>query len=335
MAEWGANTVQDFFRQLLDQLHDGVYCLDTDRQITFWSKGAERITGYPASEVVGRSCADNILMHVDKRGKQICLSGNCPANKVIQGSGTQEVDVFLHHKNGHRVPVSVRTSKLEDDEGKVIGAVEIFSERYDKLAMEEQLAELQKLSLLDALTKVGNRRFGEEELRSHMNAFERNGVPFGALLLDLDHFKAINDTHGHDTGDRVLKMVAGTLAANVRSFDHVSRWGGEEFLVILANVDLPRLRTIADKLRSLVRASRLTDHTPPVRVTVSIGAALVTGGDSVRGLVNRADQLLYQSKSAGRNRVTCQQPAGSSDPVPQQDPEDAFHHFDGVIVSPV
>ena len=327
--------MQDFYRQLLDHLQDGVYCLDNDRKVTFWSKGAERITGYPASEVVGKSCADNILMHVDENGKQLCMCKSCPANKVIHGADSHEVDVFLHHKDGHRVPVSVRASKLENEEGKVIGAVEIFSERYDKLAMEERLAELQKLSLLDALTQVGNRRFGEDELRSHMNAFERTGVPFGALLLDLDHFKAINDTHGHDTGDRVLKMVAGTLAANVRSFDHVSRWGGEEFLVVLSNVDLPRLQSIANKLRSLVEASRLTDHTPPVRVTVSIGAALVTNKDSVRGLIDRADQLLYQSKSAGRNRVTSQPSAGTSGTVLQQESEDALHHFDGVIVSPV
>jgi len=301
---------QDFHRKLLDHLHEGVYCLDRDRKITFWSKGAERVTGYSAEDVLGRSCSDNILMHIDAAGRALCPTNLCPASRSMAGAGFLEADIFLHHKDGHRVPVSVRVNTLQDDDGKTIGAVEIFHERYDKLAMEEQIAELKKLSLLDALTAVGNRRFGENQVRGHLNEFERSGVPFGILLLDLDNFKAINDTRGHETGDRVLKMVAATLAANIRSFDHVSRWGGEEFVLVLSNVDPSNLESIAEKMRLLVMASRLTDLEPVVSVTVSIGAVLVAPGDTVESLIARADKMLYRSKSAGRNRVTSCRTAG-------------------------
>jgi diguanylate cyclase (GGDEF)-like protein/PAS domain S-box-containing protein len=299
-----AKMAQDFYRNLVDHLFEGVYCLDVNRTITYWNQGAERLTGYRAEDVVGRSCADNILIHVDQEGRQLCLAETCPAAKSICGGGLHEADVFLHHKDGHRVPVSIRTNCLRDESGKIIGAVEIFSERYDKLALEQQVEELQQLSLLDPLTGVGNRRYGEEQARARLNEFERSTVPFGVLMLDLDHFKAINDTHGHQVGDRVLRMVSRTLATNVRSFDHVSRWGGEEFLVIASNVDLPRLCLMAEKLRLLIQSSVLTDFQPPIRITVSIGAAVVAPGDTLESLVARADKLLYESKTKGRNRVT-------------------------------
>jgi diguanylate cyclase (GGDEF)-like protein/PAS domain S-box-containing protein len=300
---------QDFYRNLVDHLFEGVYCLDTDRKITYWNHGAERMTGYRAEEVVGKSCADNILVHIDEEGHQLCPEGTCPAAKCIHGAELQEADVFLHHKDGHRVPITVRVNNMRDESGKIVGAVEIFSERYGMLALEQQVTELRQLSLLDALTEVGNRRFGEEQVRARLNEFNRNGVPFGVLMLDLDHFKAVNDTYGHQTGDRVLKMVSRTLATNVRSFDHVSRWGGEEFLVVAANVDLQRLCLIAEKLRVLVMSSELMDCRPPVRVTVSMGAALVASNDTFETLLARADKLLYESKSNGRNRVTSDLPA--------------------------
>jgi len=300
---------QDFYRNILDHLFEGVYYLDTDRKITYWNRGAEMLTGYQAGEVVGRSCADNILVHADEKGNLLCSAGTCPAAKSICGGGFQEADIFLQHKDGHRVPVTVRINSVRNDSGRIVGAVEIFSERYGKLALEQQVAELQRLSLLDALTEVGNRRFGEGQLRARLNEFQRTTVQFGVLLLDLDHFKAVNDTYGHEVGDRVLKMVAHTLAVNVRPFDHVSRWGGEEFLVIITNVDLPRLCAIAEKLRLLVMSSRLTDLHPAVRATVSIGATIVAREDTVESIAARSDKLLYQSKGKGRNRVTSVQPA--------------------------
>jgi len=185
----------------------------------------------------------------------------------------------------------------------------VSSGHYGKVALEQQVAEFQKLSLLDTLTEVGNRRFGESQLLARLNEFQRTTVQFGVLFLDLDNFKAVNDTYGHEVGDRVLKMVARILAANVRSFDQVSRWGGEEFLVIVTNVDLPRLCAIAEKLRLLVMSSQLTDFHPAVRTTLSIGAAIVARDDTVESIMARADKLLYQSKGKGRNCVTSVLPA--------------------------
>ena len=124
------------------------------------------------------------------------------------------------------------------------------------------------------------------------------------MYIDIDHFKQVNDTFGHRIGDQVLRMVAQTLAGNVRAFDFVGRWGGEEFLVVVANVDQIGLNAFAEKLRSLVERSRLDVGGVEIQVTISVGSVLAKPDLNVENLVERADRLLYQSKNSGRNRIT-------------------------------
>ena len=289
---------------ILDQMHDGVYLVDTDRAIRFWNKGAERISGYGAEEVLGTRCSDNLLMHVDDEGEPLCLTG-CPLAATIADGAPREVEVYLHHKEGHRVPVHVRAAPLRDSAGRVVGAIEVFSDNSARSAMREEIERFKKLALFDPLTDIGNRRFAEMALTARHDEQERYGWPFGVLLVDIDHFKSFNDRFGHDTGDRVLRMVAQSLAANVRSFDVVGRWGGEEFVVVLEKVDLEELGRRADVLRRLVGTSSLLVDVEPLSVTVSIGGTIARPGEDPSETLKRADGFLYRSKEAGRDRVTC------------------------------
>jgi diguanylate cyclase (GGDEF)-like protein/PAS domain S-box-containing protein len=277
--------------------------IDTDRRITFWNRAAERISGFPADDVLGTKCADNILRHCDECGKILCEADTCPAWKSIQTGQVVEADVFLHHKNGYRVPVSVRTSALHDAAGKVKGAIEIFRETLPASELERRLKELEALALIDPLTRVGNRRLGDIRLDACMNEFQRYRWPYGVLFADIDRFKEVNDEWGHEAGDRVLTMTAQTMAKNVRSFDHVIRWGGEEFLIVLVNVDETELRLVAEKLRALVERSNIEVRGRQLSVTISMGATLCRADDTKESLVDRADGLMYQSKAAGRNRI--------------------------------
>jgi len=133
---------QELYEKILDTLFDGVYFVDTQKKITFWSKGAERITGYKKVEVMGKCCSDNILRHVDKNGRELCVTG-CPLMATLQDSAIRDSKVYLHHKKGHRVPVSVRVTPIFDSENKkIVGAVEIFqdiSKRDDIIKELEQL----------------------------------------------------------------------------------------------------------------------------------------------------------------------------------------------------
>jgi len=135
----------------------------------------------------------------------------------------------------------------------------------------------------------------------------RYGRPFGILFMDIDHFKKVNDLHGHDIGDKVLIMVSNTFMKNVRASDIVGRWGGEEFLAIIPNITEEQLHFTANKLRVLVEQSGFSLYSDIVQVTVSIGATLAQPKDTTETLLERADKLLYYSKANGRNRVSIKQ----------------------------
>ncbi|MCY3020982.1 MAG: sensor domain-containing diguanylate cyclase [Planctomycetota bacterium] len=292
-----------FFRELADELYEGVYFLDRDRTITYWNGGAERISGFAADEVIGRRCAQGILMHVDERGRCLCRSRVCPAAKAMRDERPHEAELYIHHRDGHRVPVVARTAPVRDKRGRVVGAVEVFRERYSRTSLEERIRVLEEQAQLDELTSIGNRRYGQNQLQVSLNELRRTGLPCGVLMLDVDHFKDVNDRHGHVAGDRVLRLVANTLAVNVRSFDHVARWGGDEFLVILINVRRQSLRAAAEKLRALVASSRAAGPAGAIHVAVSIGATLCRKDDTPAAILGRADTLLYRSKKSGRDRV--------------------------------
>lgn len=294
---------EPFYKHLLDNLYDGVYFVDLERKITYWNKGAERISGYAAEEVLGNSCATNLLMHQDTQGVLLCQNG-CPLAGTLQDGQPREDEVFLHHKGGHRVPVCVRISPIHDDAGQIIGAVEIFSDVTSKREMMNELCKLQQQSLKDLLTDTGNRRAAALEFAARSSALQTCNMPFGLLFVDIDNFKDVNDTHGHEVGDRVLAMVAKTLGNALRAGDSLHRWGGEEFLAFVRNVDKATFQAIAERLRLLVEGSFLTLPEGPLRVTVSVGGTLAQKADTLDSLVERADALMYRAKSAGRNCAT-------------------------------
>jgi diguanylate cyclase (GGDEF)-like protein/PAS domain S-box-containing protein len=293
----------ELFRTLLDNFTDGVYFVDRERTITYWNRGAERISGFTADETVGSKCFDELLMHIDGEGTRLCHAG-CPLAATIEDGESREIEVFLHHKQGHRVPVLVRAAPIRDQAGAVIGAMEVFSDNSSKMTALQRANDLEKVAFVDPLTGLANRALTEITLRARLEELVRYGWLFGVLFIDVDHFKELNDTYGHAVGDQALSIVANTLKAAARSFDLVGRWGGEEFVAVLVNVSDRKLDAVAERFLTLVGSSRLPIDGTHTRVTVSIGATLADPRDTVQELVARADALMYESKQAGRNRVT-------------------------------
>lgn len=295
---------ENYYYQLLDNMYDGVYFVDLNNKITFWNKGAERITGYTKAEITGLRCSDNLLMHVDNNGTLLC-TGACPLSKTINDGCLREVEVYLHHKEGHRVPVNIRVTPIRDRSGLIIGAVEIFSDNTQKINLEQELDQYRQLALIDSLTGLGNRRYAEMNLHNRLNEMYSYSIPsFGIMFLDIDFFKKVNDVYGHDNGDRVLRMLSLTLKNGIREYDLACRWGGEEFIAIIQSNSRDIIYTMAEKLRLLVKGSGFRLGTENVQVTVSIGATRAELNDTMESLIKRADKLLYESKKSGRNRVS-------------------------------
>jgi diguanylate cyclase (GGDEF)-like protein/PAS domain S-box-containing protein len=295
----------NFYKDIIDHLYDGVYFVDRERKITYWNKGAERITGYDASRVIGHSCRDDLLNHITAKGEQLC-QGQCPLAACMEDGTPREADVFLHHADGHRVPVLVRAAPLRDANGNIIGAVETFSGDQGLMTVRSELRQLRQSVQTDSLTEVGNRLLLEGRLRAAIEELKhRSGTTMGLLFIDIDNFKQCNDAHGHDIGDKVLHMVAATLQYNLRKSDVIGRWGGDEFIAILYDVEsVENLKHVSDKLRTLVEHSRLDLPAISLTAMISIGATLLLPDDTLEVAIHRVDQLLYQSKRNGRNRVS-------------------------------
>lgn len=291
------------FRRIVDNLHEGLYFVDRERTITYWNKAAEECTGYTAEEVVGSHCYDNILNHIDGKGNQLCF-GLCPLAATMENSVPADAEVYLHHKHGHRVPVAVRVSPLTNDRGEVIGGIELFSDISNRSANQLKIEELEALAFIDQLTGLANRAYLDSELLSRIEEHKRYGVNFGLLFMDIDCFKSFNDSYGHELGDQVLKVVADTFLNNSRPFDTFGRWGGEEFVGIMRNVDAPTLTTLGERLRESVAGTYIIHNGEKLQVTISLGATLVAQDDTPETVARRADKALYRSKKEGRNRLT-------------------------------
>lgn len=285
-----------------DELFDGVYGVDRNKRIVFWNRGAEKITGYSRDEAMGKGCAA-CLGSIDSVTQEVLCDLSCPIAACLEGGQRQEGEALILHAEGRRIPVAVRTVPMTESDGTVVGAIQIFRDVSSIKAQERRVRELEELALLCPLTGIGNRRHTESMLATRLHDFERQGWRCGVFFIDIDHFKAINDKFGHEAGDGVLRQVARTLQSGVRANDYVGRWGGEEFVAVLANVDKATAAEVAERCRGLIAQTPVRCGAESVEVTVSIGAALSQPEDDVTSLVQRADQRMYAAKQAGRNRV--------------------------------
>ena len=293
---------KELYKQMLDSTDEGIYFVDRERKITFWNKGAERITGYSAEEVINTHCYDNLLNHIDDNGTQLCHTG-CPVNKTIEDGNNREANVYLHHKLGHRVPIRVRAIPIIIN-GHIQGAVELFNDNKLLFSLNKDLDKYKVLAIKDQLSGLYNRRYLESYIDSRIAEYNLYQIQFGIAMIDIDNFKAFNDTYGHSVGDDVIVMVSNTMKNSLRDSDVVGRWGGEEFLIVFYGINEENLFVTAEKIRSLIENSFIKYKDKVLKVTVSIGTTMYKSKETMSEAINRADKMLYNSKSKGRNRTS-------------------------------
>ncbi|MBP8130081.1 MAG: sensor domain-containing diguanylate cyclase [Candidatus Hydrogenedentes bacterium] len=291
------------YENLLDQLNDGVFFLDPNQVITYWNRGAERISGFSRAEVIGQVLKPNFLGHLDKTAHPV-FGEESPGALCLKDGQIREEELYIRHKNGQLVPVFTRISPIVNTLQEVIGVMEVFTDNTSKIAALQRIEELEELALVCPVTQVGNRRYAEMALANAFEELKRYDWAFGVLFVDIDNFKLVNDTSGHKAGDEVLRMVALALKSSLRTFDFVGRWGGEEFIVVLPNINDEVLARVAERCRAVIEESRYQCEGRGVRVTVSVGAGIARPDETPETLIERVDRLMYASKDAGRNRVT-------------------------------
>ncbi len=228
------------------------------------------------------------------------------------GTHNTEIQAVGRHLTGMKVDDSLREVQ-QTLLGEISAVLESNKQleddlNYARLRIEEQAAELDRTrreARTDPLSGVANRKGFDEKLQMILGAHKRQGRRFVLVLADVDHFKWINDTHGHAAGDQVVKQVGDFLRGCLRDEDFVARFGGDEFALILANVDLDAGATVAERIRAAVSKNNfgLRADQEQAAVTFSIGVASPWGGATAEALLDHADQALYRAKESGRNKV--------------------------------
>lgn len=281
----------NLFAKAIDAAYDGIFITTAEGTIEFANQGFEIITGYTPTEVIGRDPSVLKSGRHDKtfyKGLWRHLKEGLPFRAMVVN----------RHKNGHEIHCQQTITPVKNAQGEITHFISIIKDLSDRVFAELKLREQ---ASHDSLTGLLNRRAGEIELDVVLIQAQEKDSPFSVLMLDIDDFKVVNDTHGHPRGDEVIKELAEILMEQTRKTDKVIRWGGEEFIVILPFCDDDKALEIAENIRSAMASIEFAEIG---RVTLSIGVTESLPEDTPASILERVDQRLYAAKDAGKNRVT-------------------------------
>ncbi len=292
---------RDRIRVIVETVREyAIYALDRDGRVDSWNASGERLFGLSSVDAMGQTLAQLVVL--EDEGTERALEEAVFAGwRRLEGWSTGADGVLFY--------TDTMISTLVDGSGHPDGFVVITRDATEARLREESL---RREADTDPLTSLANRRGFDARAVRLVAACEVNGVPASVLMLDIDHFKAVNDTFGHDGGDIVLRAFAETVAAAVRSLDIVGRLGGEEFAVLLPGADVDAAARTAEAIRAKVEQLHI-EVAPGTSapVTVSIGVAPLDG--DLAGALGRADDALYRAKAGGRNRVVLHTDTGDVD----------------------
>jgi diguanylate cyclase (GGDEF)-like protein/PAS domain S-box-containing protein len=286
---------QQLFGACVEQAYDAVVITDAridfpGPSIIYVNPAFEAMTGYSREEVLGRT--PRIL-----QGPRTDRTTLDRMRRALETGQFFEGRAVNYRKDGSAFHMEWSVSPVRDPQGTITHFIAVQRDITPQVVLEN---ELERRATTDPLTGLFNRLRMEEFLTTELSRLRRYGGEATLLLLDIDHFKAINDRHGHHIGDRVLKELGGLLQSQSREADVLARWGGEEFVLLAPETFAPEGEAMAQKLRETVAG-----HDFPVldRVTVSMGLVTLQPGSTITGIMRQADRALYSAKGAGRNRL--------------------------------
>jgi diguanylate cyclase (GGDEF)-like protein/PAS domain S-box-containing protein len=321
MAEMALRASEEQYRFLAENTADTVWRLDNRMCFTYVNSAYILSTGYSRDEILGRS----VMEFFTPEGRAI-VAGMMQKRKDNEAAGVTNASLRFEvphvRKTGEPFWVEINSNPIYDAAGAIVAFNGIMRDVHERKQYEKKLesanrqlqdqlqenvalhALLTEQTLRDPLTGLHNRRYLEETLPRELSRAKRVGYPMALIMVDLDHFKRVNDTYGHPTGDAVLKAMASILLHGAREGDIICRYGGEEFLVALPNMTIENALTRAKAWQGTLSNTSIQHGAFSVQITLSAGiAAFPDNGADVDTLLHLADEALYRAKANGRNRV--------------------------------
>lgn len=321
-ADAALRASEEHFRLLAENMADVVWKADRERRITYINDADRRLRGYDRKEVVGQPIEDSLteegrFMFAQVLARHAHLEAEGRGNEILRAEVPQRC------KDGRVIWLDVMTLPAYDANGRISGYQGIGRDVTERKRQEAELEQSQRLLefrvkeladekiglqekvFQDPLTAINNRRYLDETLPRELARARRESYPVAVILIDLDHFKHINDSYGHAVGDEVLKATAGLLRKGARESDLICRYGGEEFVAVMPGMPAEPALQRVDRWRAELADMQLQFGGYEIRVTLSAGIAEYPAhGSDMATLLARADEMLYRSKSEGRNRVS-------------------------------
>lgn len=290
-----------FEEKLIDAMHDGVVFVDSQARITLWSTGAERLTGVSGEAATGRIFTPSLLDMVT-HGDQTLADNACPVAKALVTNTQLRKRLQIMGRQGQHVAVDLHAIPVHSPDGKVQGATVLLHDAQPEASLEEKCEALHAEVTKDPMTKVANRAEFDRMLALFIEAHQQAGQPCSLVMVDIDHFKNINDTYGHQAGDEAIIALANLLSTMCRSGDLVARYGGEEFAVLCADCTNADGARRAEQLRRKL-AEVQHAYLGNKRITASFGVTELQAGDTPETMLRRSDRALLMAKEQGRNQV--------------------------------
>jgi diguanylate cyclase (GGDEF)-like protein/putative nucleotidyltransferase with HDIG domain/PAS domain S-box-containing protein len=290
-----------FYRKLLESMHDAVLFIDNSLEIMLWNRAAERLTGIPAASIEHKHWSPALVNLRDEKTK-LLTEEECPVIQSIK-SGVQTLRrLSIMGRTGQRIDIDAHLVPIHGKTGVMHGAAVLLHDASNQITLEQRIQSLHEQATRDPLTQVANRAEFDRIMASCVDSHLERRIPCSLILSDIDHFKRINDTFGHQAGDDVLITFAALLRRHCRGGDLVARYGGEEFVMLCADCDNATATKRAEELRAEVAQFPMSALDGRC-ISASFGVTEVQSGDTPETMLRRADRALYQAKSNGRNTV--------------------------------
>lgn len=293
---------EELLSSVTNAIQDGLVLMDENGFVHLFNPAAVKLFGFSEDEFLGLHLQDYVRLNDNNESEMDMLSSESPVPEDYLGSFAGILDAICSRKSGHEFNAEIAVSPVRrNDSWWVVWSIRDITDRKE---VEEKLL---RLATTDSLTGLFNRRVFMETAGNELERSIRYGRPLSMLMLDIDHFKRVNDTYGHDAGDDVLKFLSGIGLKLLRGMDCFARIGGEEFAVLLPDTPLGGAISVAERMREEVEKTEMTTRSGNLYITISIGVSNLNEEISdLESMLKAADVALYAAKRDGRNRVCVQ-----------------------------